>query len=138
MTLQRQVLLVLAAAVAVSTVHYVDNVTAYEAYPQSDTIPNPSDVTIAIAWFFFTTFAVAAVVFLRRGDARTAAICLAVYSGSGLVGIGHYSVGGTGEFPWWRHTHIVADIPLGIALLVMAVRLARASTEPATGSPPTR
>ncbi len=138
MILHRQVLVVLGAAVAVSIVHYVDNVTAIEAYPRSGTLPNPSDVTIAVAWFFFTAFAIVAVVFLRRGEDRIAALCLAVYSGSGLVGIGHYSVGGTSEFPWWRHAHIVSDIVLGVAVLVMAVRLARAaSTERGPRSLPT-
>jgi len=129
MTLQRQVLLVLAAAVAVSIVHYVDNVTAYEAYPQSDSLPNPSKDSIAVAWFFFTSFAVAGVVFLRRGELRSAAICLAVYSGSGLVGIGHYTVPGTSEFPWWRHAHVIADIVLGLAVLAIALRLVRAHAE---------
>ncbi|MGI8558290.1 MAG: hypothetical protein ACR2ND_08270 [Solirubrobacteraceae bacterium] len=61
---------------------------------------------------------------LSRGRVRAAAYCLAVYSGSGLVGIGHYLVGGTGDFPWWRHAHIIADILLGIAMFVFAARLA--------------
>jgi hypothetical protein len=126
MTLRKQVLVVLAAAITVSIVHYVDNVTAYEAYPQSDTLPNPSEVVIAASWFFFTAFAIAAVVFLRRDELRSAALCLSVYSGSGLVGILHYSVPGTGDFPWWRHAHVISDIALGLAVLVMALRLVRA------------
>ena len=118
-----------AVAIAVSIVHYVDNVNAYEAYPQSDSIPNPSDTLIGIAWFLLTPFAIAGLVLLRRGRARQAAIALAVYSGSGLVGIGHYAVGGTGDFPWWRHAHIVGDIVLGTAVLAVAAWLAARPSE---------
>lgn len=111
-------------AIAVSIVHYVDNYSAYDAYPRSDTIPNPSAGLIGAAWFLFTPFALAGLWLLREGRTRGAAICLAVYSGSGLVGLGHYAAGGTGDFPWWRHAHIVADIALGAAILATAVWLA--------------
>jgi hypothetical protein len=116
---------VVLAAMAVSVVHYTDNYTAYEAYPTSETLPNPSAELIGLAWFAFTAFAVAGLAFLRRGSSTAAAICLAVYSGSGLVGIGHYAAGGTGGFPWWRHAHIAADIALGFAVLACAVYLVR-------------
>jgi len=65
----------------------------------------------------------------RVPELRSAAICLAVYSGSGLVGIGHYTVPGTSEFPWWRHAHVIADIVLGLAVLAIALRLVRAHAE---------
>jgi hypothetical protein len=122
-----EIALLLGVAIAVSIVHYVDNTANYDDYPLSDDLPNPSQGVVGGAWFFFTAFAVAAVVMLRQGRERAAALCLAVYSGSGLVGILHYTVPGTGDFPWWRHAHIVSDIVLGIAVLAMAVRLARRS-----------
>ena len=117
--------LIVLTAIVVSVVHYTDNYTAYEAYPTSDSLPNPSQGLIGFAWFFFTAFAVAGLYFLRRGNSLAAGITLAVYSGSGLVGIGHYAAGDTGNFPWWRHGHIVADILLGIAVLASALYLVR-------------
>lgn len=48
-------------------------------------------------------------------------MCLSVYSGSGLVGIGHYTVPGATDFTWFRQTHIVADILCGVAILAFAV-----------------
>ncbi len=123
---RRQLTVLLGLAIAVSIVHYVDNVEAYHAYPRSGTLPNPSAGLIAASWFAFTAFGVAGAVMLGRGRIRVAAYCLAVYSGSGLVGIGHYLVGGTGHFPWWRHAHIIADILLGITMFAFAARLALA------------
>jgi hypothetical protein len=54
-----------------------------------------------------------------------------VYSGSGLVGILHYSVEGTGAWPWWRHAHVITDIILGFAVLACAIALSRVRTRPA-------
>jgi hypothetical protein len=54
-----------------------------------------------------------------------AAICLAVYSGSGLVGFGHYTVEGATAMPAWRQAHIVADILCGLAMITLALWLVR-------------
>jgi VanZ family protein len=125
----RNIAIIVLVAIAVSIVHYTDNYTAYEAYPRSDTIPNPSAAVVGGAWFFFTAFALAGLWFLWHGRHRAAGISLAVYSGSGLVGIGHYLAGGTGDFPWWRHAHIVADITLGIAVFASAIYLVRSQPD---------
>ena len=127
------VLSVFAVAVAVSVVHYLDNTFNYGDYPSSDSVPQPSQGLVAFGWFFFTAFGIAAVLRLREGTDRAAAICLAVYSGSGLVGVGHYTVPGAVDMPWWRQAHIAADITCGIVLFVTALRLARA-TRPAAVS----
>lgn len=122
---QRVLTPLLGLAIAVSIVHYVDNVDSYEAYPQSGTLPNPSSTVIAVSWFAFTAAGIAGFLLLRRGRVTAAAYALAIYSGSGLVGLGHYTVGGTSEFPWWRHAHIVADILLGVAMLAFVIQLVR-------------
>jgi hypothetical protein len=67
------------------------------------------------------------------GRTRAAGVCLAAYSGSGLVGIGHYAAGGTGDFPWWRHAHIAADIALGLAILAIALWLVTRPASAAAG-----
>ena len=121
----RWVYALIAVAFAVSIVHYADNFTSYDEYPLSDTIPTPSKTLIGLSWFGFAAAAGAALLFLRRGELGPAAIALAGFSLSGLVGIGHYTVEGTGEFPWWRHAHILTDITLGIALAATAVWLWR-------------
>lgn len=111
----------LAVAVLVSIVHYVDNVANYADYPEPTSGPTPSRVLIGVSWFVFTAFGAAGLVLFMRRRIASAAACLAVYSISGLVGLGHYTVAGATDMPWWRQLHVVADIACGIAILAFAV-----------------
>ena len=89
---------------------------------------------IGAAWFVFTAFGIAGFLLFRDGRARAAALCLAVYSGSGLVGLGHYTVAGATDMPWWRQAHIVADILCGIAVLAFALYASSASRAASTSA----
>jgi len=120
-TAAHRLTILLTVAFAVSVVHYVDNTMNYEAYPVSSSIPNPSQGLVGFSWFLFTAFGIAGYVLFRRGEIRRAALLLSVYSGSGLVGIGHYTVPGATDLVWWRQAHIVADILCGVAILAFAV-----------------
>ena len=51
--------LMLAAAIAVSVVHYADNFFNYDAYPQPQSGPAPSQALVAVSWFAFTAIAAA-------------------------------------------------------------------------------
>ena len=119
----RRLELLLAAAFAVSVVHYVDNYFNYERFPQFENGPTVSQGLIGFAWFLFTAFGIAGYVYYRRGEWRNAAIGLAVYSGSGLVGLLHYAAPGMTDAAAWRQAHVIADILLGAAVLVFALRL---------------
>jgi hypothetical protein len=121
----RALRILLVVAVAVSVVHYTDNVVGYDAYPQPDSGPAPSRTVVGVSWFGFTALAIAAYVLLRRGRRTAAAVCLALYAGSGLVGLAHYTVEGATGMPWWRQAHIVADIACGVAVLGFALHLVR-------------
>lgn len=46
-------------AVVVSVVHYTDNFLAYDLYPQSEVLPDPSEGLVLASWFVFTAFGVA-------------------------------------------------------------------------------
>ena len=115
----------LAAAVAVSVVHYADNVFNYADFPQGGSVPDPSQGLVAVSWFAFTLAGLAGYVLFRRGPSTLALSLLAFYSGSGLVGFGHYTVPGAWDMPAWRHAHIAADIALGIAMFSFVVWAAR-------------
>lgn len=120
----------LIVAVGVSVVHYADNTLNFADFPEPTSGPAPSRVLIGASWFAFTAVAVAAWVVLRRGPSAGAALLLGLYSASGLVGLGHYTVPGALEMPWWRHAHVVADIACGAALLLVALRVGAAARRP--------
>ena len=108
-------------AVLASIVHYGDNFIATDQYPRSRTVPNPSPESVLAVWAAFTAAGTAGYVLFRRGRVRGACAGLALYSGSGLIGLGHYAAGGTSALEWWRHAHIVADIASGVGMLAFVV-----------------
>jgi hypothetical protein len=73
------------------------------------------------AWFPFTAAGLAGYLLFRRRPSGLALVLLAAYSGSGLIGIGHYLVPGATSMPWWRQAHVCLDITLGIAMLSFAL-----------------
>jgi hypothetical protein len=122
----------LALAIAVSVVHYADNYFNYADYPQSADLPNPAATTVLASWFAFTAAGLAGYALFRRGPSPAALLLLAFYSGSGVVGLGHYAVPGATAMPWWRQAHVIADILCGFAILAfVAWSIRRRSTVPA-------
>ncbi len=119
----RILLALLGAAFLVSVVHYTDNYVNYADYPHSGPggVPEPSRAVVGASWFLFTTFGVAGLALFVRRRVVPAAICLTAYSVSGLVGVGHYTVSGATGMVWWRQTHVVADIVLGVLVLAFAL-----------------
>lgn len=115
----------LGLAVLASLVHYVDNFFNYADYPEPTSGPAPSRTVVGVSWFFFTAFGAAGLVLFARGRIAAAAACLAVYSISGLIGVGHYTVPGAIDMPWWRQAHVVADFSSGVAILAFVVRVVR-------------
>ena len=121
MTNLRTLNIVFFAALVSSIVHYTDNYLAFERFPDGGPGPQVTADAIWIAWIAFTVLGVAGYVAYRRGNIRAGAALFAVYSISGLIGLGHYSAPGMSELEWWRHAHIWADIACGTALVVFSV-----------------
>ena len=107
-------------AVVVSIVHYTDNFANYSDYPHG-TGPEPSAGVVLAAWFVLTPFGVAGWWLYMHGQVRAGAMLLIVYSTSGLVGIGHYTVAGMTDQPAWRQAHVIADILLGATMFAFAL-----------------
>jgi hypothetical protein len=125
---------IFAVAVVVSIVHYTDNYVNYDDYPQSENL-NPSRALVLGSWFGFTAAGLAGYLLFRRRPSGLALVLLAAYSGSGLVGVGHYLVPGATSMPWWRQAHVVLDIACGIAVLsfaIWAARVRRRGNDPLT------
>jgi hypothetical protein len=113
-------------AVAVSVVHYTDNTVNYDDFPKAEDLPNPSRTLVGASWFLFTAAGVAGYVLFRRAPTSLSLVLLAVYSGSGLVSIGHYTAPGALDMPVLRHAHVLADLALGLALLGFVLWVVRA------------
>ncbi|MGH3458754.1 hypothetical protein [Aeromicrobium sp.] len=123
----RTLVLLMAVAFVVSVVHYVDNTVNYGDFPQPEPgsgVPNPPRWLVGAAWFFFTAFGVLGLWWLAHGRTAWAAVAIAAYSGSGLVGFAHYAVPGATDMVWWRQAHVIADIICGVLLFGFALWLA--------------
>ena len=121
---RRPLLVLMSVAFLVSVVHYIDNTVNYADYPQAEpgsALPNPSAGVVGSAWFFFTAFGALGLWWFVHGRVTAAAIAIAVYSGSGLVGFGHYAVPGGTDMVWWRQAHVIADIVCGLLLFAFAL-----------------
>ena len=134
----RLLTVLLAAAVAVSVVHYTDNVVNYADFPQDGPLPDPSRWLVGASWFAFTAAGIAGYVLFRREPSTLALSLLAVYSGSGLVGFGHYTVPGAFDMPALRQAHVIADILLGLGMFAFVVWAARNRTLSASRAPTPR
>lgn len=126
---------VFSTAVALSAVHYYDNTVRFEDY----TGGNASDgfitrPVIPISLVLFTTAGVAGYRALKAGHRRLAGTGLAVYSVSGLIGLGHYTTVSPSEFSAFQNTFIALDFLAGLAVLFLAVRIA---TSGSVSRPPT-
>ena len=123
-------------AVASSLVHYTDNYLAFDRFPNDGVGPSITADSVWIAWVIFTAFGVAGYLLYRRGQVREGSALLAVYSISGLIGIGHYTASGMSELAWWRHVHIAVDFLCGVAVLTFAVWSVRQTRPTATPAAP--
>jgi hypothetical protein len=128
----------LAVAVAESFVHYLDNTLRYSDY----TGPNPPAATswiaqwmIPAAWVVFTAFGVVGYRRFREGRWQQAAACLAIYSASGLVSIGHYVGISVNDLSVFQNTFVFLDIAAGFAVLAFAIWTARQATNTVTDAP---
>ena len=117
---------IFAVAVVVSIVHYTDNAVNFGDYPEAPSYVPTSAAIVAGFWFAFTAAGLAGYLLFRRGPSDLAVLLLAAYSGSGLVGIGHYLVPGATSMPWWRQAHVCLDIACGIAMFAFALWASRA------------
>ena len=111
---------ILAGAVLVSIVHYTDNYVNFDDYPPAKNPPASAALVLG-AWFAFTAAGVAGYLLFRRRPSDLALLLLAAYSGSGLIGIGHYLVAGATSMPWWRQAHVCLDIASGIAMFSFVI-----------------
>jgi hypothetical protein len=109
-------------ALALSTVHYIDNTIRFDDYTNG----KPGFVTramVPIAWVLFTAVGFAGLRYLRRGVRSLAGPLLGVYSVGGLIGILHYTTVSPADFDWFQNLSIAGDFLAGAAVMALAVRI---------------
>ena len=115
----------LAAAVPVSIVHYLDNTVRWDDFVPADpddlTLSFIEQWTIPVSWVLFTMCAVLGYRAFRARRWPQAAAWLGAYSGSGLVGIGHYVDIPPSQLSLFQNIHVIVDIVLGVLILAFAV-----------------
>jgi hypothetical protein len=126
---------IVAIAVALSAVHYYDNTVRFEDYTGGKAsdgfITRP---VIPISLVLFTVAGVAGYRALKAGNRRLAGVGLAVYSVGGLIGPGHYTTVSPSEFSAFQNAFIALDFLAGLAVFLLAVRIA---TTGSVNRPPT-
>ena len=138
----RTVLLVLLAACIASTaIHYTDNTVSYDKYPQSDTV---TATVVALSWLLLTPAGILGYRLYTGGKLLTAYVALAVYSLVGLSTPWHYTSQGFSDFALLRNVSILTDGVTGAAVLLFVLWSALIAREwersaslrqPSAGSP---
>lgn len=124
---RRTVRAIVFVGIAVTVVHYTDNVLRYERYTDDDPnlltrlLPAPVIVTFGVVYVAVALWS------LRRFDARErerTALGLAFFSTSGLVSLGHFSEISPSQLDAFQAVGIVADFLQGLAVLGVAIWVA--------------
>ena len=128
---------VFATAVLLSGVHYYDNTVRFEDYTGGKTTASGfiTRPVIPISLVLFTIAGVAGYRLLKQGNRGLGGSLLAVYSVSGLIGIGHFTTVSPSDFSAFQNTFIGLDFLAGLAVFIMAVRIV--TTRGAVSRPPT-
>ena len=114
---------VFGTALGLSVVHYIDNTVRYDDYTggKDSFVTQPM---IPLSWLLFVTAGVIGYRALKQGQRARGGWLLALFSVSGLIGIGHFTTVSPGDFSAFQNTFIALDFLAGLAVFVLAVRLA--------------
>lgn len=126
---------ILATTIASTAIHYGHNFVAVDRYPQVDWISTTATrVAIIIAWPLLTAVGLVGYWLYAHRSYGRAHACLAIYSITGLVTLGHFLQGSPDIAAVWYAT-IFSDALLGLAVLAFVAwsALAVGRGEPATG-----
>jgi hypothetical protein len=115
---ERILLVILAASIVSTAIHYGDNYFAIERYPGPEWIKGP---VIYVGWIVLTAIGVLGYVLYRRAMYLPAILCLLVYSYTGVSSLGHFLYGDWSEFTTAMHVSILADGVTGTAVLAFAL-----------------
>lgn len=111
-------LLFLIASIVSTNLHYTDNATFIENYPEPDWITTSS---IYGTWIAMTFIGVLGYWLYTQGQFLISYLCLIVYSVTGLSSPGHYFYGAISNFSIKMHALIWLDLFTGAFMLGFVV-----------------
>jgi hypothetical protein len=123
---------ILAAGMLSTAIHYTHNFVAVNRYPGPKDLYTVTRVAIVVAWPLLTWIGLMGYRRYREGRYREAQVCLAVYSITGIVTLGHF-IYGNPTIPAFFYATLFTDAITGFAVLAFAVWAVPASGLTAEG-----
>jgi hypothetical protein len=107
---------ILAAGMLSTAIHYTDNFVAISSYPGPKDLYTVTRVAIVVAWPLLTWIGLTGYRRYRERRYREAHVCLAVYSVTGIVTLGHF-IYGNPQIPAFFYATLFTDALTGLAVL---------------------
>jgi hypothetical protein len=123
---------ILAASMLSTAIHYTDNFVAIDRYPGPKDLYTATRIAIVISWPLLTWIGLMGYRRYRERRETEAHVCLAVYSVTGLVTMGHFAFGNP-KIPAFFYATLFTDFVAGLAVLGFVLWSAR-MTRPRPGA----
>jgi len=108
---------ILAASIVSTAIHYTHNYIEVDQYPQSSTVSNgETRLGIVVLWPLLTAIGLLGYGLYTQRRFRSAHLCLALYSATGISTLGHFLVGNP-DIPAFFYATLFTDGLLGFAVL---------------------
>ncbi len=107
---------ILAAGILSTAIHYTHNFVAVNRYPGPKDLYTATRVAIVVAWPLLTWIGLMGYRRYRERRYREAHVCLAVYSITGIVTLGHF-IYGNPRIPAFFYATLFTDALTGLAML---------------------
>ena len=111
---------ILAAGILSTAIHYTHNFVEVKLYPGPKDLYTLTRVAIVIAWPLLTWIGLMGYRRYREARYREARVCLAVYSVTGIVTLGHF-IYGNPKIPAFFYATLFTDFLTGLAVLCFAL-----------------
>jgi hypothetical protein len=111
---------ILAAEMLSTAIHYTHNFVDVSHYPGPHYLYTPTRVAIVVSWPLLTWIGLMGYRRYGEGRLQEARVCLAVYSVTGLVTLGHF-IYGNPKIPAFFYATLFTDALTGVAVLAFAL-----------------
>jgi hypothetical protein len=118
---------ILAAGILSTAIHYTHNFVAVNRYPGPKDLDTATRVAIVVAWPLLTFIGLTGYRRYRERRYREAHVCLAMYSITGIVTLGHFLYGNP-RVPAFFHATLFTDAITGFAMLAFVLWSANSGT----------